>query len=548
MLAGVSSVRVTLLTANPVQKTEVLDEVLYYENISILDPFAAHNRALFSNAPSGVGMSRREYARAIGELQRDFDSILLRDTETAFYLVNEFPEVASKLSVYVTGITTVDGSIDPSLVQMLRTLKGSGVNFLCQTHAILDRLSNLLESHDTNKLCLLPPHVPDAEGSFEELYHFDKHPHRFVYTGKFFKAWNTDLILASFKATAAAGRCLTLDIAGDQFRRSDDDPYFVDNNRWLMDSTPGVIWHGRVPRLTSRSLISASHIGVGWRAESMNNSSELSTKILEYGALARPSIINRTHLHEQLLGEDYPLYANSMSEFKQLLLTLPDRPSEIEEAARRCFKVANEHSYTSIRGRLLSDLGNTVPQRFSETSFALTDTQPDLSHLPKAGLVHVHGGVCWIDPTVEGHTPVAQQLTELAQDEDLAQKLPALLRKRAAEIELRREKIGREGPKASTSATRDLECSSPGTFPGAKQSAISKLSLIEEEKRELEQRLASSEKRLDALRNSKLGRVQVEIWKKRKGIYTLPKANIKEGTNILTKFSNFLRRTRQNGD
>lgn len=547
MLAGVSSVSVTLLTANPVRKTEVLDEVLYYENVSILDPFASKNRALFSNAPLGERMQRREYARAIGEIEKDFDSILLRDTETAFYLVKEFPEVASKLSVYVTGITTVNESVDDDIVQMLRALRDSGVKFLCQTKAILQRLSRLLPSYDQEKLALLPPHVPDAEGTFEELYHYSKHPNRFVYTGKFFKAWNTDLILASFKSVAASGNCLTLDIAGDQFRRSEEDPYFVDNNRWLMDSTPGVTWHGRVPRLTSRSLISAAQIGVGWRAESMNNSSELSTKILEYGALARPSIINRTSLHEQLLGDDYPLFANSISEFKELLLTLPDRPNDVEEAAKRCFNIAKDHSYSSIRGQLLRHLGNTPPEAFRESSFALSSKQPHMSQIPDAGLVNVHGGICWVDPAIEGRDPVAQQLSELAQDENLAQKLPTLLRKRASEIEVRQNRIVQESPQALTSATRIPEGGLTEQPIGKNQSAISKLAHLREEKRVLEERLATSERRLDALRKSKLGRVQVEIWKNRRGLHALPKENIKERANALTRFSRHLRHWRQNG-
>ena len=545
MLAGISSVNVTLLTANPVRKTEVLDEVLYYENVSILDPFAAKNRALFSNVFTGEGMQRRDYARAIGEIEKDFDSILLRDTETAFYLVKDFPEVAPKLSVYVTGITTVDETVDPDLVQMLRALDESGVKFLCQTQSILDRLIRLLPSKDQERLSLLPPHVPDPEGSFEELYHFSNHPDRFVYTGKFFKAWNTDLIFASFKSTAAIGGCLTLDVAGDQFRRSKEDPYFVDNNRWLMDSTPGVTWHGRVPRLTSRSLISAAHIGVGWRAESMNNSSELSTKILEYGALARPSIINRTHLHEQLLGDDYPLFANSISEFKQLLMSLPERPQDVEEAARRCFRVAKRHSYTSVRGQLLFSLGNRAPETYSEFSFSVGSSRSDLSDLPEAGQIFVWGAIGWVDPAAEGQGTVAQQVSELAQDEDLARKLPALLRKRASEIEVRKDKTGNESPKASQSTVRNLWGDPSGRAAEKHQSAISKLAHVQEEKRILEQRLATSEKRLEALRNSKLGRVQVEIWRNRHGLHVLPKSNIRNSANVLTRISGLLRQRRQ---
>src|SRR5699024_1490644 len=119
-------------------------------------------------------------------------------------------------------------------------------------------------------------------------------PNRLVYTGKFFKDWKADSILASLKSANLDGADLHLDIAGDQFRHADEDPFFVENVSYLLRNTPGATWHGRVPRNVSRALISNSHVGIGWRSERLDKSAELSTKVLEYGALGRPSIINRT--------------------------------------------------------------------------------------------------------------------------------------------------------------------------------------------------------------------------------------------------------------
>ena len=161
--------------------------------------------------------------------------------------------------------------------------------------------------------------------------------------------------------------------------------------------------------------------------------------------------------------------------------------------------------------------------------------------------MNVHGGICWVDPAIEGRDTVAQQLSELAQDEKLAQKLPTLLRKRASEVEVRQNRIVQESPQALTSATRIPEGGLTEQPIGKNQSAISKLAHLREEKRVLEERLATSERRLDALRKSKLGRVQVEIWKNRRGLHKLPKENIKERANALTRISRHLRHWRQNG-
>src|SRR5699024_3317036 len=103
-----------------------------------------------------------------------------------------------------------------------------GGTLVCQT----DEIRQIVENHlDTRpeKIVLLPPHVPDpinqAPRSLKEV----EEPHRLVYTGKFFKDWNIDSILSGIKSANLNGAAVTVDVAGDQFRHDEDDPFFVEN-------------------------------------------------------------------------------------------------------------------------------------------------------------------------------------------------------------------------------------------------------------------------------------------------------------------------------
>ena len=61
-------------------------------------------------------------------------------------------------------------------------------------------------------------------------------------------------------------------------------------------------------------LAASCDIGLSWRHPDLDASLELSTKVLEFGALGLPVILNRTPIHEALLGADYPLFAVSLAD------------------------------------------------------------------------------------------------------------------------------------------------------------------------------------------------------------------------------------------
>lgn len=87
-----------------------------------------------------------------------------------------------------------------------------------------------------------------------------------------------------------------------------------------MKTYKNVDWVGGVTREEVQKLIQQSDIGIGWRNNSLNDSLELSTKALEYGALGKPVILNRTPMHERL----FDLSIHSMQIVKKnLFLVLP---------------------------------------------------------------------------------------------------------------------------------------------------------------------------------------------------------------------------------
>src|ERR1700680_2428652 len=84
-----------------------------------------------------------------------------------------------------------------------------------------------------------------------------------------------------------------------------------------MPGTPGgcaPVSAGPRPRQEARQPAASCHIGLSWRDQSLDASLELSTKVLEFGLLGLPVILNRTPLHEELLGADYPLFARDLSD------------------------------------------------------------------------------------------------------------------------------------------------------------------------------------------------------------------------------------------
>jgi glycosyltransferase involved in cell wall biosynthesis len=124
-------------------------------------------------------------------------------------------------------------------------------------------------------------------------------------------------------------------------------------------SMAGVIWHGGQPRAEAMRLAAACDIGLSWRHPELDASLELSTKVLEFGQLGLPVILNRTPMHEELLGADYPLFAASLDDVADVAVAALD-PAVFALAATRTSEAAASFALDRAAQRLRSYLARAV--------------------------------------------------------------------------------------------------------------------------------------------------------------------------------------------
>jgi len=126
-------------------------------------------------------------------------------------------------------------------------------------------------------------------------------------------------------------------------------------------SGSGVIWHGGRSRDEAMQIAASGDIGLSWRDPSLDASLELSTKVLEYGVLGLPVILNRTPMHEELLGADYPLFARDLAEVADAAAMAAGDPAVAQLAAARTAAAARPFTLQAAVGRLRGYLDQAFP-------------------------------------------------------------------------------------------------------------------------------------------------------------------------------------------
>ena len=375
LFAEAGNCRVSLVTAVPLARHEVLNDVLDSPMVEIVDPFRDETLEVTGGWRADKRMSHADAARVLLAYwsRGEHDLIFVRSTEVAEQLVDAAPEIGRNLLVYVTGVAFSDRPVAPTTSRGLKTLARAGAILLAQTEEMRTVIGAEVGNEAAARIGLMGPAVPWSAATPLPLV-----PGlRLAYTGKFAPAWNTVPILAGVLEAHARHDDVSLVVAGDYFKRDSDDPRYADEAQWLL-GRPGVDWIGGVSRSRARQEVLRSHVGIGWRSPALDHSLELSTKILEYGMLGRPSIINRTPMHERIFGSDYPLYCESFIEFIELIETLREDHGLLESARERMAQAAGAHTYERVFAGILSDVlvvsrrSNLDPERSAALAAATT--------------------------------------------------------------------------------------------------------------------------------------------------------------------------------
>jgi glycosyltransferase involved in cell wall biosynthesis len=270
-----------------------------------------------------------------------------------------------RLWSYLTDVPQAVPAVTPKAAEDLTMIARASRYLLCQTEELRCFLEGSIAAA-CGKSVLFPPVLPalDTHRDPGRKVAPPGTPLKLVYTGKFAPRWNT-LEMTSLPALLAArGVDAEVHMVGDKVHDDPRDPTYFKRMRGALGevgtpAVPGVIWHGGQPRAEAMRLAAAGDVGLSWRHPELDASLELSTKVLEFGQLGLPVILNRTPMHEALLGPDYPLFAASLDDVADAAAAVLD-PAVFHLAASRTSAAAASFALDQAAERLRAYLARAV--------------------------------------------------------------------------------------------------------------------------------------------------------------------------------------------
>tara|TARA_R110000796_G_scaffold252457_1_gene386868 strand:- start:2109 stop:4238 length:2130 start_codon:yes stop_codon:yes gene_type:complete len=303
-------------------------------------------------------------AELVVKLDRDnpYDVIIVRGLDISISLLDA-SDVLAKCWMYLTDIPQSVAEYTPDQrLTMQRIAKGCQ-RLLCQTPGFMMLWQSLVPDFDTGKVRLYTPVIPDFPN---DLLPIKQRPSRAIYAGKFKAEWMTLEMAESWPMVHRQIPGSELIMIGDKIHEEPDQIDYARRMQRALQITPGLSWLGAQTRETVQQNLQNARVGLSWRDESMNDTVEYSTKILEYGGAGCAAILNRNPLHEELLGQNYPLYANSRDEFETKLALALNDTQIAEQAASALQQLAKRHTFTSRVDEMRQWLAET-PKAFRRT-------------------------------------------------------------------------------------------------------------------------------------------------------------------------------------
>jgi glycosyltransferase involved in cell wall biosynthesis len=372
---------VTLVVKAPVQTDRLLTPLDGLAGVTIRRP--AEEELLAGIGPNGMTPKQASQALSAVDAERAgahgarHDIVVLRGRRLVDQVVTD-DDFRGRLWTYLTDIPQSIPEMTPEARSWLAGVAGASAYVLCQTEELRCFLEGSVPEA-CGKCVLFPPVVPpltDVTGEPAE----PAGVLRLVYTGKFAPRWNTYEMTELPGLLAQRGVRAELHMVGDKIHNDPDDPGYHHRMRAALGDPPaagagagsqgaalpvpanGVVWHGGHSREGAMRIAAAADIGLGWRHPSLDASLELSTKVLEFGLLGLPVILNRTPMHEALLGADYPMFAKDLDDVVAIAESAATDPAMVKLAASRTSAAAAEYTLDKASARVRRYLDDAFPR------------------------------------------------------------------------------------------------------------------------------------------------------------------------------------------
>ncbi len=290
------------------------------------------------------------------EQKNDYDVIIVRGYAIAKELLDS-PDIFRKCWIYLTDIPQSVEAYSEAEREEISEIGQGCAQLLCQTSGFRDLWKALVPSLPDEKCKLYPPVIPDIAGEPRPVASRQK---QVVYAGKFKPDWMTLEMAETWPELYSNHPDAELRMIGDKIHF--DSEGFQQRMKIALEHTPGLKWLGAMSREGVQAELHQARVGLSWRDEVMNDTLEYSTKILEYGGAGCGAILNRNPLHEELLGEDYPLFANTQEQYINALDAALTDDELAQIAADQLMAVAKSHTFGTRVGEV-SEWLNLLPDR-----------------------------------------------------------------------------------------------------------------------------------------------------------------------------------------
>ncbi len=303
--------------------------------------------------------------QALDELERlddrhDFDIVVLRGYALARQAVAR-PRLAGRLWIYLTDIPQDPLTLSEADRARISDIAERCDRLLCQTEQLRSHLEAIAPAAATKSVLLPPMVAPVFSEVGDARAATGGRVRRLFYAGKFAPGWGVLELVAAYARLRARHPTLELHIAGDKVHDPPDEPAFKSEVESALTSTEGLVWHGGVTRARVAGLLGDADVALSARDQRLDNSLELSTKLLEYAAAGVPAVCNRVPLHVDLFGDDHPLFVDGLDDLEIVLDKIISDPQEWQRARATGRQVATEFGYDRVAERLGPHLRRRVP-------------------------------------------------------------------------------------------------------------------------------------------------------------------------------------------
>jgi len=343
---------VTLLLKAQVTTSRLIAPLLAEPGIRVRSP---HKEGL---ATTAVQAAAAPALLARLDSERSYDLLVLRGREVIAAVARQHG-FDGRLWAYLTQVPQPAPGRARDPAGELAAIATAARYVLCQTED-LRRFLEQSVPQACGKCVLLPPILADIPAPRHEMAAAT--PLRLIYTGKFAPRWNTLEMTLLPGLLRDHGVPAELHMVGDKIHDDPADAGYRPRMRAALEQS-SVTWHGGQSREDAMRLAASCDIGLSWRHPELDTSLELSTKVLEFGALGLPVILNRTPAHQALLGADYPLFAATLDDVVTVAVAAAGDTALYRLAADRTTGATGDFTMDRAAQRLRRYLAGALPAR-----------------------------------------------------------------------------------------------------------------------------------------------------------------------------------------